>query len=76
MNSSGNYAVLMFQSDLGFPKTLRNDYLPMEFWECGMTDKVSKVVTFENAYLWVTFGKSFIFCIFMLIYLFLISNIL
>ena len=57
-------------------KNLRNDHLPMEFWECGITDKVSKVASFENTYLWVTFSKSFIFCIFMLIYLFLISNIL
>ena len=57
-------------------KNSQIDHLPMEFWECGITDKVSKVVTFENTYLWVTFGKSFIFCIFMLIYLFLISNIL
>ena len=44
---------------------------------CDIADKVSKVVIFENKYLWVTFGKSFIFCIFMLIYLFLIpKNIL
>ena len=34
----------------------------MEFWECGIADRVS---------LWVTFDKSFIFCIFMLTYLFL-----
>ena len=43
----------------------------MEFWECGIADKVLKVI-FENTYLWVTFGKSFIFCVFMLTYLFLV----
>ena len=57
MNSSGIYAILMFYSDLGCPKIVRNDQLSMEFWECGITDKVSKVVSFENTYLWVTFGK-------------------
>ena len=31
MNTSGNYAILMFQSDLGFAKTVRNGHLPMEF---------------------------------------------
>ena len=31
MNASGNYAMLMFQSALGFSKTVRNDQLPMEF---------------------------------------------
>ena len=76
MSSSGNYAILMFQSDLGFPKAVRNDQLPMEFRECGITDKASKVVTFENICLWVTFGKSFIFRIFMLIYLFPIYKII
>ena len=50
--------ILMFQSALGFSKTVRNDQLPMEFWECGIVDKVSKVVIFANTYLWVvTFGK-------------------
>ena len=44
----------------------------MDFWECGIAGKVSKVVIFENTYLWVTFGKSLIFSIFMLKYLFLI----
>ena len=68
MNTSGNYANLMFQSDLGFPKTIRNGQLPMESWECGIADKVSKVAIFENTYLWVTFDKSFIFCVFMLVY--------
>ena len=43
----------------------------MEFWERGIADKVLKVI-FENTYLWVTFGKSFIFCVFMLTYLFLV----
>ena len=42
------YANLMFQSDLGFLKTVRNAQLPMEFWECGIADKVSKVVIYEN----------------------------
>ena len=32
----------------------------MEFWECGIADKVLKVI-FENTFLWATFGKSFIF---------------
>ena len=41
MNSSGNYATLMFWSDLGFPKSVRNGQLPMEFWECDTAD-VSK----------------------------------
>ena len=41
----------MFQLDLGFLKTVRNDKLPTEFWRCGIADKVSKVVIFENAYL-------------------------
>ena len=43
----------------------------MDFWECGIAGKVSKVI-FENTYLWVTFGKSLIFSIFMFKYLFLI----
>ena len=43
----------------------------MAFWECGIADKVLKVI-FENKYLWVTFGKSYIFCLFMLTYLFLV----
>ena len=68
MYSSGNYAILMFYSDLGFPKTVRNGQLPMEFWEFGIADKVSKVIIYENAHLWVTFGQSFIFCMFMLIF--------
>ena len=42
----------------------------MDFWECGIADKDPKVVIFENTYLWVTFTKSFIFCIFMLIYVY------
>ena len=42
------YANLMFQSDLGFLKTVRNAQLPMEFWKCGIADKVSKVVIYEN----------------------------
>ena len=70
MNTSGNYAVLMFQSDLGFPKIVRNVQLPMEFWEHGISDKVSKVVIFENTYLWVPLG--FMFRTFMLTYLFLV----
>ena len=74
MNISGNDSNLMFQSDLGFPKTVRNGQLPMEFWECGIADKVSKVAIFENTYLWVKFGKSFIFCIFMLVHLFLVRK--
>ena len=61
MNISGNDANLMFQSDLGFPKTVRNGQLPMEFWECSIADKVSKVVIFKNTYFWITFGQSFIF---------------
>ena len=64
----GNYAILIFQSDLGFLKTVRNGQLPTEFGECGIADKVSKVVIFENIYLWVTFQKSFIFYIFMVTY--------
>ena len=52
-----------------------NGQLPMEFWECGIADKVSKVFIFENAYLRVTFGKSFIFCIFMRTNLFLVFKI-
>ena len=56
----------MFQSDLEFPKTDKNGKLPMEFWKCDIDDKVS------NKYLWVAFAKSFIFCIFMLTYLFLV----
>ena len=64
MNGSGNYAIFMFQLDLEFLKTGGNGQLPMEFWKCGIADKVSKVI-FENRYLWVTFGQSFIFCIFM-----------
>ena len=72
MNASGNYAVFMFQSDLEFPKTDRNGKLPMEFWKCGIADKVSKVAIFENTYFWVTFGESFIFYMFMLTYLFLV----
>ena len=31
MNTSENYTILMFQTDLGFPKTVRNVQLPMEF---------------------------------------------
>ena len=31
MNSNGNCAILMFKLDLGFPKTVRNDQLPIEF---------------------------------------------
>ena len=61
MKSSGNYAILMFQSDLEFLKTVRNSQLPMELRECSITDKVSEVFIFENAYLWVTLCKSFIF---------------
>ena len=74
MNASGNCANLMFQSGLGFPKTVRNDPLPMEFWECGIADKVSKVAIFENTQLLVTSGKSFIFSIFVLVYLFLVCK--
>ena len=48
-----------------------NQTAHQEFWECGIADKVLKVI-FENTYLWVTFGKSFIFCVFMLTYLFLV----
>ena len=72
MNTSGNYAILMFQLDLEFPETVKNGQLPMEFWDCGIADKVSKAFVFENVYLRVTFGKSFISCIFMLTYLFLV----
>ena len=61
--ASRNYVILKFQLDLEFQKTVWNGQLPMEFWECGIADKVSKVFIFENAYLRVTFGKSFIFCI-------------
>ena len=43
----------------------------MEFRECYIADRVSKVAIFETTYLWVTFGTSFIFCIFMPTYLFL-----
>ena len=43
----------------------------MEFWECGIADKVLKVI-FENTSLWATFGKSLIFCVFILTYLFLV----
>ena len=50
----------MFQLDLGFLKTVRNDKLPIESRKCGIADKVSKVVIFEITYLWVTFDKSFI----------------
>ena len=46
------------------------------FENVAYTDKVSNIVTFENTYLWVTFGKSSIFCLFMLIYLFLIFKII
>ena len=49
MNANGNYAIFMFQSDLEFPKTERNGKLPMEFSKCGIADKVSKVLIFENA---------------------------
>ena len=53
MNSSGNYAILMLESDLGFVrKTVRNGQLPTEFWKCGIADKVLKVIIFENTYLW------------------------
>ena len=65
---------MKFQSDLGFPKAFRNGQLPMELWESGIADKVSKVAIFENTYLSVTFGKGFIFCIFMLVYLFLVHK--
>ena len=72
MNTSGNYPILMFQLDLEFPEIVKNGQLPMEFWDCGIADKVSKVFVFENVYLWVTFGKSLISCIFMLTNLFLV----
>ena len=39
----------------------RNGELPIEFCECGIAGKVSKVVIFENTYFWITSGKSFIF---------------
>ena len=64
----------MFHSDLGFPKTGRNGKLPVEFLEIVIADKVSKVAIFENTYIWVTFGKSFIFCICMLVFLFLVHK--
>ena len=51
MNASGNYAIFMFQSDLEFLEIDRNGKLPMEFWKCGIADKVSKVAIFENTYL-------------------------
>ena len=38
MNTSGNYAILMFQLDLEFPETVKNGQLPMEFWDCGIAD--------------------------------------
>ena len=31
--------------------------LPIEFRECGIADKILKVVIFENTYLWAVFGK-------------------
>ena len=37
----GSYAILIFPSDLGFLKTVRNGQLPTEFGECGIADKVS-----------------------------------
>ena len=73
--ASRNYVILKFQLDLEFQKTVWNGQLPMEFWDCGIADKVSKVFIFENAYLRVTFGKSFIFCIFMRTNLFLVFKI-
>ena len=51
----------MFHSDLGFLKTGRNGQLPVEFWEIGIADKVSKVAIFKNTYIWVTFDKKFHF---------------
>ena len=63
-NASQSYAIFMFQSDLEFPKTDRNGKLPMEFWKCGIADKVSKVAIFENTYFWVTFGESLIFYVY------------
>ena len=42
MNSSANYAIMMLQFDLRFLKTFKNGQLPMEFWECGISDKVWK----------------------------------
>ena len=51
MNTSGNYTIFMFPLDFGFPKTVRNDQLPIKFWECDIDDKVLKVLIFENTYL-------------------------
>ena len=44
MNLSGNYGILMFLWNLGFPKAVKNGQLPIEFWECGIADKFSKVL--------------------------------
>ena len=46
MNASENYAILIFLIDLEFLKTVRNGQLPMEFWECGIANKVAKVFCF------------------------------
>ena len=70
MNLSGNYAILMFQSNLRILKAVKNGQLLIEFWECGIADKVSEVIIFENTYLWVTFGKSFIFFIYLCSYIY------
>ena len=75
MNSSGHLAILMLESDLRFPITVRNGQLPMEFWECGIADRALKVI-FYNTYLWVILGRSFIFHIILLIYLFPISKVI
>ena len=52
-------------------KTNSTSSWKMEFWECGIADKVLKVI-FENKFLRATFGKSLIFCVFMFTYLFLV----
>ena len=50
MNSSRNYATLMFWSDLGFPKSVRNGQLPMEFWECDTADVSKKILKKIHAF--------------------------
>ena len=34
--------------DYGFPKTVKNGQLPMEFWECSIADKISNVKSYYS----------------------------
>ena len=64
--------MFMFLPGLAFPRPVGYGQLPMQFQKYGIVDEVPKVTIFENIYLSVNFGKSFIFFKKNMLYLFLV----